>query len=277
MQGGYQEERLEKLQEKKDIEIYDRLTAAFHVHLDHFSKHVKIEGYQEYADAGHFFGCDRLLKVENMFGKMQIGYNPNRGRSFLFANLKTSRYDTISSRYQKELKEYQMKSLLKGKNQNRAYLARRMEEAAVLIEKADTKPWGEATVAPYLKRKNLESMQKTLPFFDRSEEKERYQENLNMQKALKRKISSNARKGEVQNQEKLRKEQNEKFREGNRISALLYRKEASSRYYTRKINYAFDIQKHEMFEFYKNKLQEKLKELSQLPEESDENNEDSDR
>ena len=81
------------------------------------------------------------LKQENMFGTLQMGYNPNRERVFLFANLKTSRYDTVASRYQREMKEYQQKSLLKGNNENRAYVSKRWEMASVLIEKKENKPW----------------------------------------------------------------------------------------------------------------------------------------
>ena len=96
------------LQQKKKEhfrEVSDRLTAASHVQVEYFAKHTKIEGYYESQMAGHLFGCDRLLKQENMFGTLQMGYNPNRERVFLFANLKTSRYDTVASRYQREMKE----------------------------------------------------------------------------------------------------------------------------------------------------------------------------
>ena len=104
-----------KLEEKKlqDLrETSDRLTAASHVQVEYFAKHQKIEGYYESQMPGRLFGCDRLMKQDNMFGTLQLGYNPNRERVFLFANMKTSRYDTVASRYQKEMKEYQQKSLL---------------------------------------------------------------------------------------------------------------------------------------------------------------------
>ena len=93
-----------KLEEKKlqDLrETSDRLTAASHVQVEYFAKHQKIEGYYESQMSGRLFGCDRLMKQDNMFGTLQLGYNPNRERVFLFANMKTSRYDTVASRYQK--------------------------------------------------------------------------------------------------------------------------------------------------------------------------------
>ena len=83
-----------KLEEKKlqDLrETSDRLTAASHVQVEYFAKHQKIEGYYESQMPGRLFGCDRLMKQDNMFGTLQLGYNPNRERVFLFANMKTSR------------------------------------------------------------------------------------------------------------------------------------------------------------------------------------------
>ena len=140
----YNMEAERKLEEKKlqDLrETSDRLTAASHVQVEYFAKHQKIEGYYESQMPGRLFGCDRLMKQDNMFGTLQLGYNPNRERVFLFANMKTSRYDTVASRYQKEMKEYQQKSLLKGDNENRAYVSRRWEMSTVLIEKRENKPW----------------------------------------------------------------------------------------------------------------------------------------
>ena len=92
-------------------ETFDRLTAASHVQTEYFGEHKKIEGYYQSRMQGQMLGCDRLMKQENMFGRLQLGYNPNRERVFLFANLKTSRYDTVASRYQKERKEYQQKTI----------------------------------------------------------------------------------------------------------------------------------------------------------------------
>ena len=122
-------------------ETMDRLTAASHVKVEYFAEHQKIEGYYEDRMPERLFGCDRLMKQDNLFGTIQLGYNPNRERTFLFANLKTSRYDTVASRYQKEMREYRMRSLLKGDNENRAYVSRRDEMSSILIEKKERKPW----------------------------------------------------------------------------------------------------------------------------------------
>ena len=66
----------QKLKEAR--ETYDRLRAVSHVQTEPFSGHQRIEGYQEYPAAEHFFGKDRLWKRENMFGVVQVGYDPQR-------------------------------------------------------------------------------------------------------------------------------------------------------------------------------------------------------
>lgn len=150
---------------------------------------IKNRGLLSEPDAGADAGlASRLMKQENMFGRLQLGYNPNRERVFLFANLKTSRYDTVASRYQKELKEYQQKTLLKGNNENRAYVSRYWEGASVLIEKRENKPWTRRSVASYLGRENMESLQKTLPFFVKEEEKKALEKRKSRKKELEKQI-----------------------------------------------------------------------------------------
>ena len=56
----------------------ERLTAASHVQTEYFGDHKRIEGYYESQMTGRMFGCDRLLKQENLFGRLQLGYNPTR-------------------------------------------------------------------------------------------------------------------------------------------------------------------------------------------------------
>lgn len=255
-----EEKQIAKLREQEYREDIDRVTAVQHVQVEHFSKHVKIEGYHEYEDAGHLFGCDRLMKLESMYGRIQLGYNPNRKRSFVFANIKTSRYDTADSRYQRELKEYQMKSLLKGENQNLAYVAKRMNGAAVLLEKADTKPWSEETVKPYYRRSNVEALQKNMPFLSRNKQRERLKELKQQQKNLQNEIQENINEGRFLENEALRSKQRAGLQEENLLENLLIQKATVSKYFMRKINYAFDIQKHEMLEYYKNKTEKKQQE-----------------
>lgn len=272
----FSQETLSKLEKKEKQELYDRLTAVSHIQVEHFSRHQKIEGYYEYADMGHLFTCDRLLKLETMFSRIQMGYNPNRGRSFIFANIKTSRYDTAASRYQREMKEYQMKSLLKGNTANKGFVAKRQSGAAVLIEKAENKPWSEGSVRAYLGRVNLEALQKTMPFFSKEEEKQELVRLREEQRELKEEIAERSRQGEHQENAALRAQAMEQLYKENILEALLYRKEAGSRYFLRKLNYAFDFQKHEMFQYYKDRRDEaeqaaEAESLPQEPEDEDEN------
>lgn len=264
-----------KMAEKKAAhfrETMERLTAASHVQTEYFGDHKRIEGYYESQMTGRMFGCDRLLKQENLFGRLQLGYNPNRERVFLFAHLKTSRYDTVASRYQKELKEYQQKSLLKGDNENRAYVSRYWQGASVLIEKRENKPWTRRSIASYLGRENMEAVQKTLPFFRREEETRELKE----LRARKKQIEEELRG--LQQEERLpREEQTERAQRSQQagelrqeavagsskeelLEALLIRKDAASRQFLRRMNYAYDFQKKDIESYYR----ERKKTLGQV-------------
>jgi hypothetical protein len=267
------QELYEKTEEKQMREDMDRLTAVSHIQVEHFSKHQKMDGYYEYADAGHLFTCDRLWKMENMFGRIQMGYNPNRGRSFLYANIKTSRYDTASSLVQRELKEYQMHSLLKGENENRAYISRRRSNAAVLLEKAENKPWTEYSVQPYLGRVNTETLMKVMPFLNRAKEKAKLQKVRQEQKELQLKEAENSRKGDYESNVDIRRQLLRNLRKSDQLQAFLYRKDMNSRLFFRKINYAMDIQKHEMFEYYKERRLARFHQMEQEPSGTDEEDE----
>lgn len=274
-----EQEQIEIVKQKKMLETYDRLTAVSHIKVESFHDHNRIEGYYEDRTVGHLFGCDRLMKIDTMFGRLQMGYNPNRGRSFIFANLKTSRYDTVSSRYQKEMAEYQMKTLLKGKNENRGYISKYSQNSSVLIEKAEAKPWTERSVSPYYNRINMEALKKTMPFFDKSDEERELMELKNKQKDIRNEIASNSRSSDYEENVDLNQQLVKNLAKENMLEALIYRKESGSRLFLRKINYAFDIQKHEMFEYYKHKKshleEEGMANVSPDIEEEDNNDENS--
>lgn len=246
-------------------ETMDRLTAASHIQVEYFDEHRKIEGYYEGVAEGKFFNCDRLFKQENMFGKIQMGYNPNRGRLFLYSNLKTSRYDTIASRYQKEMGDYQQKSLLKGDNENRAYVSRRWENAAVLIEKKENKPWTYRSVKTYLNRTNAEAAKKTMPFFSKEEEYAELTKKRQRQKEISRdiqKIRSEMSEGEHKEADmearirELRKEAVTGLAQENLLETLIYRKNTAEKTFLRKINYAYDFQRKDIESYYREKRKE---------------------
>lgn len=268
------QEQIEVLENKRLREVYDRLTAVSHIRVEHFSSHNRIEGYYEDQRAGHLFGCDRLMKVDTMFSRLQMGYNPNRARSFIFANLKTSRYDTISSRYQKEMAEYQMKTLLKGQNENRGYISKYSPNASVLIEKAEAKPWTEQSINPYYNRINMDALKKAMPFFHKSEEQTQLKELQKKQMELKHQIAEQSRRGQHSDNISLYKKQLDGMQKENLLHALLYRKENQSRFFLRKINYAMDIQKHEMFEYYRNRRNQARQVEEMMPDRGEDDNQD---
>ena len=199
-----------------------------------------------------------------MFGKIQLGYNPNRKRVFIFANLKTSRYDTIASRYQKEMKDYQRKSLLKGDNENRAYVSKRRENATVLIEKKENKPWTQRSIRSYLGRANMEAVQKTMPFFSREEElkelKELRAEQKEIQESIREMRAELGVKEENDERERLHSEdlirRQRKLAVGNLtkenlLEVIVTRKETAEKIFLRKINYAYDFQKKDIESYYR--------------------------
>lgn len=255
--AGIQTQELEQFSKKKRKETYDRLTAVQHINVEHFSKHQKIEGFREDGDMQHLFSCDRLMKVENIYSRLQMGYNPNKGRTFILANLKTSIYDTVASRYQKEMKESQMMSILKGENQNRAFVSRRWAQTSVLLDKKEARPWTEGSIRPYYGKINMEALRKTMPFFAKQDEEARREELANKQKEIKDQIGENSRQSMHSENQALNQLALDTMQEENFIQMLIVRKEMTSRFFLRKINYAFDIQKHEMFQYYKDRRKEK--------------------
>lgn len=243
-------------------ETMDRLTAASHVKVEYFAEHQKIEGYYEDRMPERLFGCDRLMKQDNLFGTIQLGYNPNRERTFLFANLKTSRYDTVASRYQKEMRDYRRRSLLKGDNENRAYVSRRDEMSSILIEKKERKPWSARSVKTYLNRANMEAGAKLLPFFTREEEKEELEKLYARRKEIRetiRELSLQGRDEEAGQDHReaameirtLRREATDSLMKESLLEAILARKEAASRTFLRRINYAYDFQKKDIEAYYR--------------------------
>ncbi|MBR5509814.1 MAG: hypothetical protein IKV59_07155 [Lachnospiraceae bacterium] len=285
----------EHMTEKEKMEHFretmDRLTAASHVKVEYFAKHQKIEGYYEEVLSGKFFKCDRLMLQENMFSRVQLGYNPNRERIFLFANMKTSRYDTVASKYQKEMKDYQKRSLLKGDNENRAYVSKRREKASVLIEKKEPKPWTERSVKAYLGRTNMEAAAKSLPFFSREEELEE----LRKVKIEMKEIQKDIRDRRVQKimaEDQAQQESEEKKREAeirglrqmaledlqkeNLLEAILTRKYTAAKAFVRKINYAYDFQKKDIESYYREK-RKTLEDVAESADAADDRPEDEER
>lgn len=254
-------EKMIKEQEKKAMrETFDRLTAPVHVTLNSWREHERIEGYYEFQDYGHLFSCDRLLKLETVYGKVQMGYNPNRMRSFVFANMKTNRYDAVNSRYQKAMKEYQQRPEQKKGNENRAWLSGRWKNAAVLLEKAENKPWSERSMEPYFNSVNMEALLKTMPFFGEERERAQLEERKSRIVALQNQVRENALEKNWQENRQINRQMREASEEAALLSAILARKDAGKRAFIRKLNYAFDIDKNSMFDYYREQRRRALRE-----------------
>ncbi|MBC8546556.1 hypothetical protein H8711_06360 [Clostridiaceae bacterium NSJ-31] len=241
----------QRLEHQQDRETYARLTAPRHVTLDHFRGHQKVEGYFENRDLPDFMGCDRLLKIDHLYGTVQMGYDPRKGQPFLFANIKTSLYDTAASRYQREIKEYRMMRNSKAGNENLSYSANRRADTAVILYRAERKPWSELSLLPHLKRMDQGALRKTMPFLLRDAERERLEEGRERKKELEREIRGTTAAGGFAGLYALRREELELSKERETLQSLLTRKLQQSRLFFRRINMAYDIQKHEMFDYYR--------------------------
>lgn len=259
------EQRLEEQRLKDARETLDRLTAVSHVRTEHFSAHRKIEGYQEYSASENFFGKDRLWKRESMFGVVQMGYDPERQKLFLFAHMKTSRYDTAAGRYQKEMSVLDQKALLKRQGENRAYVSRRREMAAVLIERRKNRPWTRGFLKTYMNRRNMETAGKLFPFFSQEEEKEELERLREAARTRQENVRSlqvlplEAEEAPDQERERLvRKEQllrlqKEEIRDlilGQLYQTVLAVKDAESRRFLTGANYAYRYQRTEIEAYY---------------------------
>lgn len=238
------------LQTKRDRELQDRVTAPQHVAFHHFGEHKAVEGYLEFRDQPDFQSSDLLLRLDTMFGTIQLGYHPGHGQSFLFANIKTSRFDTVASRYQKELRDYQMMQERKAGTQNLTFLSRRQESSAVILYKRENKPWSAESVAPYLRRMNMGVLRKTMPFLDRRQEQADYLETLREKKELERELRAKTAAQDHAGQVAVRARDTALIARQNELMGLLPRMCTQERHFFRKLNYAFDIQKQEMFTYY---------------------------
>lgn len=252
---------ISKYKEKEQMrENFARLTAPVHMTLNSWEEHERIEGYYEFQNYGHLFSCDRLLKMETFYGKVQMGYNPNRARSFVFANMKTNIYDTVNSRYQKTMKEYQQRPEQKKGNENRAWVSGRWQNASVLLEKAENKPWSVRSMEPYFHNTNMETILKTMPFLSSEQENaqllQRKEAIVQMQKA----VAENARKNERSEDAMIHEQIREASEESALLQAILARKDSQKRAFIRKLNYAFDIDKKRMFEYYREQRRHAMQE-----------------
>lgn len=227
-----------KRQEKR--ETLARLSAPQHLTTTRFLEHRRIEGFEQDREVHDFYGCDRLWKLETVYGRIQMGYDPKRGQSFLFANIKTSIFGNAASREQRSMDERQRMKTLKTGTQNVAYSARRRAGSSVILYKAENKPWSETSISPYLGRANLETLGAVLPFLVRGEVKEAADARREY-RALGAKQDAASRAGQTEMSHWI-----------DHLQYIRLLKEQQSRLFFRKLNIALDLQKAKMFEYYRN-------------------------
>lgn len=251
-----------RVSEKKQEETLQRLRAATHLTQNLFSEHQTIEGYYEDREVPDFYGCDRLLKLDNLYGTTQLGYDPKRGISFLFSNIKTSVYDTAASAYQRRLRQTEQRRQIKSGTQNIAYSARRREASATILYKAENKPWSEESVRHYMARVNMETLRKTMPFLDRQQELDQRTSLHSRQRETGRQVQQMLQQNGGEAVQALRAEQVRQKAESETLDAILVRKHSQSRQFFRKINMAFDLQKQKMFAYYRNEKEKRAEEAA---------------
>ncbi|MEG1972588.1 MAG: hypothetical protein RR315_05450, partial [Oscillospiraceae bacterium] len=158
-----------------------------------------------------------------------------------------------ASREQKEMNEQQQMSELKTGNQNRAFVSRRRQNSAVMLYKAENKPWNEASVAPYLSRVNTGALRKTLPFLDVHTERLENDSDREQQKSLQQEeraaLQNSTKAGRLQT---IRAERVALSQEQNSLGSLIVRKQQKTLWFFRRVNLVFDLQKASIFEYYRN-------------------------
>ncbi len=243
-------------------ETLTRLQAPAHIIKSHFSQHEKVEGYLQDLQRENFFGSDRLMSYDTMFGRVQFGYDPNKEQTFIFANIKTSIYDKAPSKFQNELSEDVMRNSLKSESENVAFSSKRKTNAASIFYKKDAKPWRESTLRPYLLRRNLEAFEKTMPFLqatsERAEREKLVHEDLDLKAQAQNLFNQNS-ENELYS---IRKNQLSLLRQAEILNSIIRRKESGATMFFDKINFSFDYQKREIFDYYRNMKNQSLESIN---------------
>lgn len=228
-----------------------RVTAPQHILRSSFREHQQIEGYFENRSMPGFSGSDRLLKLDTLYGTIQLGYNPREGAGFLFANIKPSIYGAAASRYQREMKESQMMKDRRTDTQNLAFSARRQADSAVILYKRDNLPWSRRSLEPYLRRMNMEALQKTMPFLTAEQEQDELAIGRQKRREGWEQLRAALKEGNAAKAAEVRSEDTARISEEVRLQSLILKKGAAAQNFFRRLNNAFDYEKTEMFAYYR--------------------------
>ena len=134
--------------------------------------------------------------------------------------------------------------------------------------KKENKPWTRYSIQTYLGRNNMEAIQKTMPFFMKSEETEELTQIRKRRKEIQEAIRENKEKSEEVRG--LRREAVENLTMENLTESILTRKETAQKHFLRRLNYAYDFQKQDIEAYYREKkktLQETAE--REVPEETE--------
>ena len=232
----------------KDKETYARLTAPQHIVKNHFSEHKRIKGFHENQNAQGFMGSDRLLSLDTIYGRIQMGYSPQRRKSFIFANIKTSSFDTASSSFQKEMHENQM--VRHFQTRNNVFSAKRRGASVVTLFKNEARPWSPRVVAPYLQRNSLEALKKTMPFLEQREDRVEKGRIKKQFKELQNDVRVGLLNKDYTKTAEARARQVELTERDNMLNAIIYRKKQQSLLFFSMVNISLDSQKHQIYTYY---------------------------
>jgi hypothetical protein len=223
---------------------------------------------REDASRPAFLNSDRLFALETIYGKVQMGYDPARGESFLLASIKPSIHDAAPSSYQREYNEGNRSRQLKAGTQNIAFTSKRRSGSVVHLYKREDKPWGFSSLAPYLGRANMDALHKAMPFLDSREETASLAEarlEKRGQEARLRELMAAGTYGEMA---AVRRKEHELLLAKDFLGTLIRRKHSMLRQFFHRLNGAYEGQKQEMFTYYRERIRAggaELRELDDAP------------
>jgi hypothetical protein len=235
-------------------DTYLRLLAAQHITTYSFREHKRPEGMREDASRPEFLNSDRLLALETIYGKVQMGYDPARGESFLLASIKPSIHDAAPSSYQREYNEGNRARQLKAGTQNIAFTSRRRSGSVVHLYKREDKPWGFSSVAPYLGRANMDALHKAMPFLDSREERVSLAESRLEKRGQEARLRELMAAGKYGEMAAIRRKEHETLLAEDFWGALVRRKKSMLTQFFRRLNGAYEGQKQEMFIYYRERI-----------------------
>ncbi|MFI3177408.1 MAG: hypothetical protein R3Y67_07970 [Eubacteriales bacterium] len=242
----YEQEELMKQWKESN----DRITNPYHVRVEHFLEHKKLEGVRNDI-LGSKFSCDRILHAQNMFLQFQMAYHPVQKRTFVIARTKTSRYDTVSTDRERQIRAEDISYIMQRRRKKQEANGRKAASNTMFLYNRQTNMWDRGVIGSFVKANRNVSVDKTLPFFTTYDERARRHELAGKQKAIKETVAIQSRESRHEENTSLLEDSKYYLQEENYLQMLIERKEASGISFLRKMNYAVDIQKNEMFAYYR--------------------------